>query len=54
MSNIFPEINKKIARLEEIGNDMDHWDEIEKLNQELADIDGFKKYELQLDILKYF
>lgn len=54
MSNIFPEINKKIARIEEIGNDMDHWDEIEKLNQELADIDGFRKYELQLDILKYF
>lgn len=54
MSNIFPEINKKIHRLHEIQNDMDLWDETEKLNKQLAEIDGFRKYELQQEILKYF
>ncbi len=47
MSNIFPEINQKIARLDEIQNDMDQWDETEKLNKELIEIDGFKKHTLQ-------
>ncbi|MDD2871298.1 MAG: ABC-F family ATP-binding cassette domain-containing protein [Candidatus Gracilibacteria bacterium] len=30
------------------------WEEIEKLSKELIEIDGFKKYNLQLEILKYF
>lgn len=54
MLEIFPEINKKINRLEEIKNDSESWEEIQNLNKELADIDGFKKYDLQLEILKYF
>lgn len=54
MDNIFPEINKKIHRLNEIQNNMDLWDETEQLNKDLAEIDGFRKYELQHEILKYF
>lgn len=54
MDNIFPEINQKIARLNEIQNDMDLWDETEQLNKDLAEIDGFRKFELQHEILKYF
>ena len=54
MDNIFPEINQKIARLNEIQNDMDLWDETEQLNKELAEVDGFRKFELQHEILKYF
>jgi hypothetical protein len=54
MDNIFPEINQKIHRLNEIQNDMELWDETEKLNKELAEIDGFRKFELQHEILKYF
>ena len=53
MDNIFPDINQKIHRLKEIQNDMDLWDETEKLNKELAELDGFRKYELQHEILKY-
>jgi ATPase subunit of ABC transporter with duplicated ATPase domains len=54
MDNIFPEINQKIHRLNEIQNDMELWDETERLNKELAEIDGFRKFELQHEILKYF
>ena len=54
MLSIFPEINKKIARLEEIQTNPENWEEIEKLNKELIEIDWFKKHILQLEILKYF
>jgi hypothetical protein len=39
MDNIFPEINNKIHRLNEIQNDMELWDETEKLNKDLAEVD---------------
>lgn len=54
MSNIFPEINEKIFRLNEIQEDWEKWEEIEEINKYLAEIDGFRKFELQKDILKYF
>lgn len=54
MNNIFPEINKKIFRLQEIQQDWENWEEIEEINKYLAEIDGFRKFELQKDILKYF
>ena len=54
MDNIFPEINKKIHRLNEIQNDMELWDETEQLNKDLAEVDWFRKFELQHEILKYF
>lgn len=54
MDNIFPEINEKIFRLQEIQEDWEKWEEIEQINKYLAEIDGFRKFELQKDILKYF
>lgn len=54
MMSIFKEIWEKIKRLEEIKNDANYWEEIESLNKELIEIDWFRKYELQLEILKYF
>lgn len=54
MDNIFPNINQKIKRLAEIQNDIELWDETEQLNKDLAEIDGFRKHELQHEILKYF
>ena len=37
-----------------IKGDADAWEEIEVLNKDLAENDGFRKYGLQKDILKYF
>ncbi len=54
MLEIFPEINKKIERLNEIKNDSESWKEIEQLNKFLIEQDWFKKHALQLEILKYF
>ena len=65
MLEIFPEINEKIYKLDKLkGNHIapslvisknnTNWEEIEKLNKELVDLDGFKKHILQLEILKYF
>lgn len=54
MLEIFPKINEKITRLEQIKDDVDHWEEAEKINKYLIEIDWFKKYNLQLEILKYF
>jgi len=54
MLNIFPEINEKISKLNEIKNDNEKWEEIEKLNKDLIEIDWFRKHTLQLEILKYF
>lgn len=54
MLEIFPEINKKIHRLEEIKNDGNYWKETELLTKSLVEIDWFKKHKLQLEILKYF
>ena len=54
MYSLFPEINEKISRLDEIQNNMDLWDETEQLNKDLLDMDGFRKYKLQEEILKYF
>jgi len=39
MLNIFPEINEKISKLNEIKNDNEKWKEIEKLNKDLIEID---------------
>jgi len=54
MLDIFPEINEKIQRLEAIKDDGNFWEEIETLNKELIELDGFRKQTLQLEILKYF
>ena len=54
MLELFPEINKKIARLDEIQLNPEAWEEVEQLNKQLIEIDWFKKNLLQTDILKYF
>ncbi|MFK7780351.1 MAG: ABC-F family ATP-binding cassette domain-containing protein [Candidatus Gracilibacteria bacterium] len=54
MLELFPEINKKIDRLNKIKDDSNMWEEIEKINKSLINQDGFKKHKLQLEILKYF
>lgn len=54
MLQVFPEIHQKITTLNALGDDGNHWEEREKLNKELIEIDGFRKYALQIEILKYF
>lgn len=54
MLEIFPEINTKIERLNEIKDDHSKWEEIEELSKYLIDNDWYKKHALQLEILKYF
>lgn len=54
MMELFPEINQKINRLNEINSNPDFWEETEKLNKELIEVDWFKKHILQTEILKYF
>ncbi len=54
MLQVFPEVTKQIQRLDEISAIWENWEEIEKLNKQLAEEDGFRKYELQNNILKYF
>ncbi|MCD5380795.1 ATP-binding cassette domain-containing protein [Candidatus Gracilibacteria bacterium] len=54
MLQVFPEVTKQIQRLDEISAIGEDWEEIEKLNKQLAEEDGFRKYELQNNILKYF
>ena len=54
MLQIFPEITQKVERFEEIKNNPELWEEANQLNEFILQHDGFKKYRLQLDILKYF
>ena len=54
MLMVFPDITEKIHRLEEIQYDDAFWEEIEDIKTYLQLHDGYKRYELQLDILKYF
>jgi len=54
MNTLFPELTVKIKRLEEIQEDPEAWEEIQRLNKELIECDGFKKHILQGEILRYF
>ena len=54
MNSLFPELTAKIHRLKEIKNNPDDWEEVEQLNKQLIEIDGFKKHILQWEILRYF
>ena len=62
MELTFPDITKDIRRLDEIGSLMETaWEEIYDLIEEQTNIlerlsmnDGYKKYEMQSEILKYF
>lgn len=54
MLEVFSEITQKINRYNKIKNNLDLWEEANTLNLELLEIDWYKKYEIQLEILKYF
>lgn len=54
MLMVFPEITEKMDRLAEIENDNACWEEADKIKTYLRENDGYARYNLQLDILKYF
>ena len=54
MLTVFPEITKKVNILNELKKKWENYEKIEELSQELREVDGFKKFDLQWDILKYF
>ncbi len=54
MLQVFPEISQQIHSLDTLQDNPDAWEEIETLNKTLSANDGFRKYELQKNILKYF
>jgi len=54
MLTVFPEITEKINILNELKKKWEDYDKIEEISQELREIDGFRKFDLQWDILKYF
>lgn len=54
MLMVFPEITEKMNRLREIEYDDAHWEEVESINMYFRENDGYRKYDLQTDILKYF
>ncbi len=54
MLMVFPEITEKMNRLMEIEYDDIHWEEADKLKLFMRENDGYARYNLQLEILKYF
>jgi len=54
IQTILPSIVVKIERYEEIKNNPNLWEESQKLNKELLEMDGFKKYTLLQEIHRYF
>ena len=54
MLTVFSEITEKINILNELKKSWENYDKIEEISQELRQIDGFRKFDLQWDILKYF
>lgn len=54
MLMVFPEITEKIERLSKIESDDTHWEEIDAINAYLRENDGYRRYNLQTEILKYF
>lgn len=54
MLMVFPDITAKVNRLKEIENDDSHWEEIDEINTYLREYDGYRKYDLQTEILRYF
>lgn len=54
MLMVFPEITAKINRIAEIEHQDEHWEEAHAIKAYLRENDGYFKYDLQLDILRYF
>lgn len=51
---VFPEITKKMNRLGEIEYDDAYWEEADTIKSYLREYDGYRRYDLQTEILKYF
>jgi ATP-binding cassette subfamily F protein 3 len=54
MLQVFGDITTKIDRLAEIIADDASWEEAEQIQTFLRENDGYRRYDLQTDILKYF
>jgi len=54
MLTVFPDITEKIHRLHEIEYDKDYWEETQEIKEYIKNCDGYRKYDLQKEILKYF
>lgn len=54
MLMVFPEITEKMNRLMLIEHDDMYWEEADILKAYMRDNDGYARYDLQLEILKYF
>lgn len=54
MLAVFPDITDAISRLEAIIHDDELWEEVDRLQVFLREHDGYRRYELQTEILRYF
>lgn len=54
MLAVFSKITEKIERLNEIQYNDEMWEEIDQIQTFLRENDGYRRYDLQTDILKYF
>lgn len=54
MLAVFPKITEKIERLGEIQYNDEMWEEIDQIQTFLRENDGYRRYDLQTNILKYF
>jgi hypothetical protein len=51
---VFPDITEKMNRLNDIDYCDEYWEEANKIKIYLREYDGYRRYELQTEILKYF
>ncbi|MBC7498860.1 ABC-F family ATP-binding cassette domain-containing protein [Candidatus Gracilibacteria bacterium] len=54
MLMVFPDITERIVRLTEIEWDDNQWEETDAIKTYLRDHDGYRRYDLQTEILRYF
>jgi ATP-binding cassette, subfamily F, member 3 len=54
MLMVFPEITERMHRLAEIEWDDEQWEETDAIKTYLRDHDGYRRYDLQTEILRYF
>lgn len=54
MLMVFPDITEKMNRLNDIEYCDEYWEEANKIKIYLREYDGYRRYELQTEILKYF
>ncbi len=54
MLMVFPDITERVDRLAEIEWDDEQWEEADVIKTYLRDHDGYRRYDLQTEILRYF